>query len=182
MTDYELTRRDAIAALATAGITSLSVSELTWPSSDSGSKAAQRPLSDEHRDLLLAVADVIYPSTVSGVSKFVETFVLGRHTDDPERLRGMADALEYLDSYAMEWHDGPFLELSPEERETVMRAMGADVVEPDPTGGDVFQFRFYVVNELLYALYSSPTGGDLLGLENPQGYPGGTDSYQHPPE
>jgi hypothetical protein len=182
MTDYELTRRDAMAALATAGITGLSVSELTWPRTDSRKQNEQRPLTDRHRDLLLAVADVVYPSAVSGVPEFVETFVVGRHTEDPERLRGMSGALAYLDNYAQEWHDGAFLDLSPEERETVLKAMGADAVDPDPDGGNVFQFRFYVVNELLYALYRSPTGGELLGLENPQGYPGGTDSYHRPPE
>ena len=39
--------------------------------------------------------------------------------------------------------------------------------------------RFFVVNELLFALYSSPTGGSLVGIENPVGHPGGTESYQH---
>jgi len=33
--------------------------------------------------------------------------------------------------------------------------------------------RYYVVNELLLALYASPTGGELVGLENPQGHPAG---------
>jgi hypothetical protein len=41
--------------------------------------------------------------------------------------------------------------------------------------------RYYVVNELLYALYTSPTGGELVGIENPQGHPGGHESYQHEP-
>jgi hypothetical protein len=41
--------------------------------------------------------------------------------------------------------------------------------------------RYYVVNELLLALYASPTGGELVGIENPQGHPGGTASYQQGP-
>lgn len=181
MTEYKLTRRDALVALSTAGIAGLSASNLTWDALDTGD-SNQVLLTDHHRDLLDAVAAIVYPSAVSGISTFVETYVVGRHTDDPERLRGMADSLAYLDSYARRWHDESFLELDPEQRETVLTSMGADVVEADPDGGDVFQFRFYVINELLYALYSSPTGGELLGLENPQGYPGGTDSYQRPPE
>ncbi len=180
MTEYELTRRDAIVALSTAGIAGLSATNLTWGALDDEG-GDQVPLTDHHRDLLEAVAAVVFPSAVSGIPAFVETYVVGRHSEDPERLRGMADSLAYLDGYAQRWHDDPFLELGPEQRETVLTSMGADVVDPDPEGGDVFQFRFYVINELLYALYSSPTGGELLGLENPQGYPGGTDSYQRPP-
>jgi hypothetical protein len=60
--------------------------------------------------------------------------------------------------------------------------MGVDLVDPDPDGFSAERVRFYLVNELLYALYSSPTGGTLLGLENPQGYPGGSESYQQGPE
>jgi hypothetical protein len=59
--------------------------------------------------------------------------------------------------------------------------MGADTVDPDPDGGDVARVRYYVVNELLFALYASPTGAELLGLENPQGHPGGLASYQRGP-
>jgi len=181
VSDYELTRRDAMAALATAGITGLSVSGLSWSALRSATDDGEVALTDHHRDVLEAVATVVYPSAVEGIPEFVETYVVGRHAEDAERRRGMAASLDYLDEYAVQWYDDPFLSVDPEDRETVLQAMGADVVDPDPDGGDVPRFRFYVVNELLYALYVSPTGGDLVGLENPQGYPGGTDSYQHPP-
>jgi hypothetical protein len=59
--------------------------------------------------------------------------------------------------------------------------MGIDVVDSDPEGSDTEQMRFYLVNELLFALYTSPTGAKLAGIENPQGHPGGTTSYQQPP-
>jgi len=182
VTDYELTRRDAIAALATAGITGLGASDLSWEALDARSDGTGPPLTDHHRDLLVAVATVVYPSAVEGIPAFVETYVVGRHTEDAQRFREIADSLDYLDEYSRQWYDDAFLDVAPEDRETVLEAMGADVVDPDPEGDAPFRFRFYVVNELLYALYSSPTGGELLGLENPQGYPGGTDSYQHPPQ
>jgi len=51
-------------------------------------------------------------------------------------------------------------------------------VSPSKPGHRV---RYYLVNDLLFALYSSPTGGKLVGIENPQGHPGGTGSYQQPP-
>jgi hypothetical protein len=181
MTDYELTRRDAIVALASAGVVA-GGSALTWQTLDE--TANDEPtVTDHDRELLETVATVVYPSTVSGISEFVETYVVGRISDQPDRRAELVDSLDYLDSYAKEWYDSPYLELTEERQETTLSAMGADVSEPDPDGSDVERFRFYVVNELLYALYTSPTGGELLGLENPQGYPGGTESYQHgPPE
>jgi hypothetical protein len=62
--------------------------------------------------------------------------------------------------------------------------MGADTADPDPDpdGTDAGRVRYYVVNELLYALYASPTGGELVGIENPRGYPGGTASYRRGPD
>lgn len=178
MTDHELTRRDAIAALAAAGV-AVTAAPLTWERL--AEEESTPALSDAARERLDAVARVVYPSEVSGVPDFVETYVVGRIRDRPERVAGMADALEYLDIYSREWYDTPFLDLSPDRRGTVLQAMGVNTASPDPEGTDAGKVRFYVVNELLYALYSSPTGGELLGLENPQGYPGGTDSYRRGP-
>jgi hypothetical protein len=59
--------------------------------------------------------------------------------------------------------------------------MGVHTADPDSEGTDPERVRFHVVNELLYALYTSPTGGELVGIENPQGYPGGTASYREGP-
>ncbi len=181
MTEYELTRRDAIAALASGGVVA-GGSALIWDSLDENAND-EPTFTDHHRELLGTVATVVYPSTVSGIPEFVKTYVVGRVSDQPDRLAGLVDSLDYLDSYAKEWYDNPYIELSDKRQEAVLSEMGADVSEPDPEGGDVERFRFYVVNELLYALYTSPTGGELLGIENPQGHPGGVESYQHgPPE
>lgn len=182
MTDYELTRRDAIAALATAGVATGGTA-LTWEQLDDGDDGGDPPprLDDHDEQTLYAVAEVVYPSDVSGVPEFVETYVVGRAREDPERMAGIVDSLAYLDSYTQEWYESTFLDLSAERRETALEAMGADIADPDPAGSDREQFRFYLVNELLYAFYTSPTGGELLGLENPQGYPGGTESYRQGP-
>lgn len=182
MTDYELTRRDAIVALASAGVVA-GGSALTWHALDETADEGEPMFTEHDRELLDTVATVVYPSSVTGIPEFVETYVVGRISDQPDRLAGLVDSLDYLDSYAKEWYGAPYLDLTDTRQETVLSAMGANVSEPDPEGSDVEQFRFYVVNELLYALYTSPTGGELLGLENPQGHPGGTESYRHgPPE
>lgn len=183
MTEYELTRRDALAALASVGVAA-GAGALTWDrlgETADGDAETDTTLTKHHRQVLDAVATAVYPSSVSGIPAFVETYVVGRLTDQPERIEGLVGSLEYVDEYAKEWYDSPYLELSSDRQETTLDAMGADISDPDPDGSDVERFRFYVVNELLYALYTSPTGGELLGLENPQGHPGGTESYQHGP-
>jgi len=182
MTEYELTRRDALAALTGIGAGAATGTALTWSSLDDATTGSSARLDAHDRELLYGLAEVLYPSAVSGTDEFVETYVVGRVQDDPGRVGGMADALAYLDSCAAEWYDTPFLELSADRRGTALESMGADVADPDPDGSDVERVRFHLVNELLLALYTSPTGGELLGLENPQGHPGGTDSYQRGPE
>jgi len=187
MTDYELTRRDAIAALTATGIGVTTGGLLTWEylNDDSSAGEGGEPsvtLSDADRETLDVLAETLYPSEVTGISEFVETFVVGRLDERAGREREMVYAIEQLDEYATRYHDVPFRDLDSAERTETLDSMGVDVADPDPDGHGVERVRFYLVNELLFALYTSPTGGELLGLENPQGYPGGTVSYQQGPE
>jgi hypothetical protein len=184
MTEYELTRRDALAALGAAGVGAAAVGALTLAGDepgDGGGGGSEQPLGEQEVATVQAVAGVVYPSEVSGVEAFVERYVLGRARDHPDRARGIADAVAELDEYARDWYDRAFLEMDPGEQEEVLEDMGVRVADPDPEGSPVERVRFYLVNELLYALYTTPTGAELVGLENPQGYPGGTDSYQRGP-
>jgi hypothetical protein len=71
--------------------------------------------------------------------------------------------------------------LSEEAGDEALREMGVHTAEPDPAGTTAERVRYYLVNEVLYALYASPKGGELVGIENPQGYPGGANSYQQGP-
>jgi len=176
-----LTRRDALAVLAGAGI-------LGGGTGAALSRRTARNASDAPADLdalldaLVAVAEVVYPSEVEGVPTFVETYSLGR-IDARDRYReGVRDATRTLDGYAREWREAPYAELDTGARDAVLREMGVDEADPDPAGVDPERVRFYVVNELQYALYTSPAGGRLVGIENPQGYPGGIESYQQGPE
>ena len=179
----ELTRRDALAALAASGVAVGTGAVLEGNPFANGDESESEGHSPEDRlDSLLAVAEVVYPSKVSGVEEFVRTYALGRVEDRPAYREGMVEALSTLDEYARTWHDADFRTLDPATRESVLDEMGVDTADSDPGGGDPQRVRYYVVNELLYALYTSPTGGKLVGIENPQGHPGGTDSYQRGPQ
>ncbi|AEH36674.1 gluconate 2-dehydrogenase subunit 3 family protein [Halopiger xanaduensis] len=171
----ELTRRDAIAALGAAGIAGAGALAL------SSSDERDRGLADGDLETMVAAAEVLYPSAVDGVREFVESYVGDRAAADEAWAGEVADVVAYLDDYADAWYDGSFASLSPENRDAALRRMGADAAASDPDGGSVERVRYYVVNELLFALYASPTGGELVGLENPQGHPGGTDSYRRGP-
>jgi hypothetical protein len=178
----ELTRRDALAALGSGGIVA-GVGASGLRQSLSESPDDDRDLSPEReRDLLLAVARVVYPSELDGVREFVETYVAGRAENREEYRESMRDALWTIDQRARTWRDADFLSLDGAAREAHLRELGVGTADPDPAGSDAERIRYYVVNELLYALYTSPTGGELVGIENPQGHPGGTDTYQRGPE
>lgn len=172
-----LTRRDALAALVAGGVVAGGTAALAWDDLDE-----EADVVDDHvRRTVRAVAETVYPSAVDGISAFVESYLAGRIEAEPERGRAVADAVAALDDHVETWYDARFAALHREDRDAALRAFGVDVAEPDPDGSDVEHVRYYLVNDLLYALYTSPTGGELVGIENPQGYPGGTDSYRRPP-
>lgn len=194
----QLSRRDALAVLAGTGIVGGSVGAALsravgrdgpgalggparpGPTDGPGGNDIPADL-DEIRETLVAVAELVYPSTVTGIPAFVETYSLGRIRDRASYREGVADATRTLDEYARDWYDAPFADLDEANRDDVLRRMGADAADPAPDGIDAQRVRFYVVNDLQYALYTSPTGGKLVGIENPQGYAGGTRSYQQGP-
>jgi hypothetical protein len=172
----KLSRRDALAALAAAGTGSLAGCAAL--DSDDGADA----IDTDKLETLMAVAETVYPSAVDGVESFVERYVDGRTRSDTDRATAVAEAVETLDEYARTFHDDRYANLSAETRREVLDHMSVDVVDPAPDGTDAERVRHYLVNELLYALYSSPTGASLAGLENPPGHPGGIQSYQEGPQ
>jgi hypothetical protein len=174
----ELDRRDVLKALGAAGITvGGGAVLLEWADDDE-----TEPVDDQQRRTLYAVAKTVYPSELDGIESFVEGYMSRRLQADAERAEGVVDAVAALDDYAREWEERDFGELESEKRDETLRSMGVDTADPVPDGAPRERVRYYLVNELLYGLYSSPTGGKLVGIENPQGYPGGTDSYQKGPE
>jgi hypothetical protein len=185
----ELTRRDAAAALAAIGATggiTLGARRIRreggdGPETDDGDQETDEGPSDGRvRATLTAVAEVVYPSEVSGIEAFVGEFLDGRLSGGTH-AEGVRTAVSELDELARSWHGGRVTELSAEKRDRLLREVGADSAEEDPNGTTAERVRYYVVNELLLALYTSPTGGELVGIENPQGHPGGTGSYKRGP-
>ncbi|MFB6141225.1 MAG: gluconate 2-dehydrogenase subunit 3 family protein [Halosimplex sp.] len=192
-TDPKLTRRDALAALAAAGVTAGTAGcnaiatdrdegTADGPGDRSGPEPPFGPVGQREFAVLTAAAGVLYPGELDGIDEFVAEFVSGRATEQPDHAAGIAEAARYVEEWSRSWMDEGFVELDRSDREAALDRMGAREADPDPDGGDVERVRYYVVNELLFALYSSPTGGKLVGIENPQGYPGGAESYRRGPQ
>ncbi|WP_200532022.1 gluconate 2-dehydrogenase subunit 3 family protein [Halorubrum sp. LN27] len=190
----ELTRRDAAAALAALGATGGVALAARRSGRGSDADAAggadgeedggeddegtERPLDDAAvRASMAAVATVLYPQEVDGVGAFVDEFLDGRLDGSPH-ADGVRATVREVDEAARDWYGAPVAELSEGDRDRLLRELGADTADEDPDGTLAERVRYYVVNELLLALYASPTGGELVGLENPQGHPGGTESYR----
>jgi hypothetical protein len=187
----ELTRRDALAALSAVGATvggSVLAARFDPPRADDGSGAdpagddtgTEVSLSTDLLDLLDAVAEVVYPDGVGERRAFVDSYVVGRVTDRPAYREGLREAAAQLDAVARDWHGAPYADLDVDTRDRILRNLGVETADPDPEGPLTDRVRFYIVNDLLFAFYSSPTGGRLVGIENPIGHPGGTESYQRP--
>ena len=188
----ELTRRDAVAALAAVGATvggGVLAGRFEPPRADDGAERdsgdstdsdGDVSLSTDLLDLLDAVAEVVYPDGVDNRRAFVDSYVVGRVAERPAYREGLREAAAQLDAVARDWHDAPYADLDADTRDRLLRELGVETADPDPEGPITDRIRFYVVNDLLFAFYSSPTGGRLVGIENPIGHPGGTESYQRP--
>ena len=185
----ELTRRDALAALSAAGATvggGVLAARFDPPradneagqSVDDADSDAPPSLSTGLLDLLDAVAAVVYPDGVESRRAFVESYVLGRVAERPGYRAGLREAAAQLDAVAHDWYDAPYADLDADTRDVILRDLGVETADPDPEGPITDRIRFFVVNDLLFAFYSSPTGGRLVGIENPIGHPGGVESYQ----
>lgn len=170
----ELTRRDAIAALAASGIAVGGGAVYA----SRRERAEDDGVPDVDTESLVALAEVLYPDEVTASADFVETYVLGRIEERPDYYDQLNALLDGLDERGTQWYDGTFADLSVDDRDSLLRELGLETVEPDPVGTESERMRYYLVNELVYALFTSPAGGELVGTENPTGHPGGLDAYQ----
>ena len=132
--------------------------------------------------MLVAVAEVLYPSSVAVTREFVETYSLGRQSVDEEYLARMSETLEEVRTTSRLETGRAYASLGPDLRDEVLRATGADRAYADPEGTVAQRIRYYVIDELLYAFYATPKGAEFVGSRNPVGYPGGTEAYQQRPE
>ena len=177
----ELTRRDAVAALGALGAGTAAAGCLQQAATSDGEDGAGGDSREAVGETMVAAAEVLYPSTVDGIDAFVDTFLSGRLDNGPH-ADGVREAVDALDVRAESWYGDRFAALDAADRESLLGETGVAEADEDPNGTTAEQLRYYVVNELLMALYSSPTGGELVGIENPQGYAGGIDSYHGGPQ
>lgn len=179
----ELTRRDALAALVGAGILAGGAgATLARDGFDDGSASADADgESAAVLSALVGTARVVYPSAVENVAAFVESYGATKLDARPDYRSGAVETLGVLEGESEITFDAGYADLSAADREVVLERVGARTAEPNPDGSGAERVRYYFVNEVLYALYASPTGGKLVGIENPQGHPGGTASYQRGP-
>jgi len=175
-----LTRRDALVSLAAGGAVAggLSLSAAHAARTLEFDDDGDDPLSGPEVATAVAVADAVYPSAVEGVPAFVEAYV-GRLR--PSRRDAVGAAAAGLDRRARDAYGAPFATLSRGDRETLLREVGVDRVVSKPEGTLAERIRYHLVNTLLYALFTSPTGSELVGIENPVGHPGGYDTYGEEP-
>ena len=193
----ELTRRDAVAALAAVGATGAAVlageraiDHAAGNADDGGrGEGAAGPTADGEdradaetvRTTMRAVATVVYPDELSGIDTFLERYLDGR-LDGGHHALALRQTVAELEELAEAWYGDSVAALPAADRDSLLREVGADTAEEDPDGTTAERVRYYVVNDLLLALYASPTGGELVGLENPRGHPGGITSYTRGPQ
>ncbi len=172
----ELTRRDALKALATgtgAAGTSVAVSELLATGSAS---EGPKTHTDEDIETLALVAEVIYPSEISVNTEFIETYLRGL-TD--EKQGAISRTVTQLDTVTRSRYGTSFSSTSNvSRRDSMLRSLGVHRVRSTPDGTVPAQIRYHLVNTLLYALFTSPTGSELVGIRSPRGHPGGFASYR----
>jgi hypothetical protein len=177
----ELTRRDALLAAAGGATASMAAVVTVDGMREAKSNAPTDDTSFSPAEIrgLRTVAEAVYPSEVSIADGFVETYA---RNVAPQRREEMRNTLDTVDDVAHHRLDSPMDDLSPSEFVDLLGALGVDRVGSDPDGSVPERIRYYLVNELLYALFTTPKGSRLVGIDNPVGHPGGYRSYREEPE
>lgn len=160
----ELTRRDAIGALGSAGIVSVAGCSSLFGSSEDENSGIQT---------LIALAEVLYPSDTEVTEEFVQTYMYGRINDQAGYEQKLTRGIETLDSEARSANDAPFRELTEDQRLSVIENTELRSGDSVSDGTAIEQVNYHLVDELLFAFYASPVGGELVGNSNPRGWPGG---------
>lgn len=135
-----------------------------------------------HIEAATAIAQAVYPSAVAVSEGFIERRVFGRVEPRPGHFEELVTAIEAVDAHARARFGDPVSALPPAGRRRVLRSMGVTAVHPIPDGTTPERVRFFLVNDLLFALFTSPASTVVTGIENPPGHPGGRDAYRHGPD
>lgn len=136
---------------------------------------------DRHVEATRAIAEAVYPTSVSVDRSFIEDRVFGRTEPRPGHIAEVRSAVQTVDEYAVARFGDRISAQPPGRRRQVLRSMGVTEAHPSPNGTTAERVRFYLLNDLLFALFTSPVSSDLTGIENPPGHPGGRDAYRRAP-
>lgn len=138
---------------------------------------ASRALTDDDVDMLIAVAEIIYPPESSP-----ESFV-PQYTDTlwDRRKREMARVLNELNLYTKARYGESFATSPRQTREVIFQHLGIDRTYGHPNGTFPERLRFHVINQLLLGFFSTPVGSRLVGVTNPVGHPGDYRAYRQAP-
>ena len=177
--DVELTRRDALEALAVGGLSTGGALAVSEGATRVDLYRAGPTLSEMDYVTIKAVAKTIYPSRVEASPEFIETYVgsLGE-----ERKASISRATADLEGLTRSRYGTPFHEMSSAKRDAALRSLGVDRAMSRTDGNRIEQIRYHLVNTLLYALFTSPKGSELVGIRNPVGHPGGYESLMRAPD
>jgi len=168
-----LTRRDAVFGAATgllAGTGLTGLHEIRQNPPDEGTTGQSESLTEEAVTTMVAVAEVVYPSSVEVTPGFVEGYV---RTLDPDHVEAIVATTDALDDTARSVAGDRFSDLAHSQREAVLRELGVGSIHPRRDGTVAARVRYHLVNGLLLALLTAPKGSQLFGIDNPLGYPGG---------
>jgi hypothetical protein len=175
----KLSRRDALVAL---GATTLGAAGVGYGPAALAEGSDEGPATPGRIDATTAMAEVVYPPAVSVDEGFVRTQVFGRPEPLDGHFRGLADAIDTVEEFSASRFDAPVAALSRADRRQLLTDMGVNSVRASCDGTVAERVRYYLVGDLLYALFTHPRGGRLLGIPNPSGYPGGSELYRRGPD
>lgn len=164
-----VTRRDAIVALSAGGMAAVAGRQDVWEDDDARTGPEAAP--DHGMETLRSLTTVLYPSAVDVRDDFLSTYLFGRIAHDGSYKEALRAGVETLDELAREHHGAPFRLLNTDQQMRVLRESAVRSGESNPAGTAVQRLNYHVVDELLFALYASPTGGELLGNANSAGFP-----------
>jgi len=120
----DATRRETIAAVLAGGLgTGVGLSVLSEGLDTSGGQRTGTRIPEDEMDVLISLAEVVYPSAVSEHADIVAGY-LGYQR--PARLRAIRGAVQDLDRAAKRRHHGGFATLGADQRETLLRELGVD--------------------------------------------------------
>ncbi|PSP83822.1 hypothetical protein BRC96_08400 [Halobacteriales archaeon QS_6_64_34] len=172
----KLTRRDAIGALSAAGIAAIAGCESLSSDGTGTGTATGTPgeggLASEG-SAMMALAEVLYPSDTEVTEEYLGTYLYSRMVDEESYRNEVEAGVKTLDSLAQDAHGSPFTELSADQRVRLIEDTDLRSGDSVQDGTDIERINYHLIDELLFAFYASPTGGELVGNPNPRGWPGG---------